>query len=408
MQVYTGVAVMQVVQSRASQQGTDGPGAMRCLDRSPGCTPVVGGSPTARVRMHSRPGHDNFAPLKSSTASPGGTPHARGQGRLPHVRVSHVDAAGHLEFNPMRCETASPGCTPLPSPPHSDMSEFEIPAAGVESDREVLLEGSMSNQPAGVPMLDLAGEGRASLPNSQGTDRTDQMHMVVVGHGSGVPEVISHRIASCRDTTNGRSVSVPNGRSVSIVSERNNEEFIPLHAGDRSPGHTPATPGLLATGGHSASHVRFISSGHDTFNPLTSTDSPGHTPHACAYSIGCAAAPAQACIPDAADPYVSRLPQPHTTIREGQAPHADEGHSLTSATTHCPGHIAPVPVSVSHGGSVTLLGATGHDNFHPIRSDTHSAGNTPRYRPSNRSEADAGILKLFSSVLCSALSVHCQ
>jgi hypothetical protein len=360
---------------------------MRCLDRSPGCTPVVGGSPTARVRMHSRPGHDNFAPLKSSTASPGGTPHARGQGRLPHVRVSHVDAAGHLEFNPMRCETASPGCTPLPSTPESESSEFGIPAAGGEMERAILLEGSRSHQPANVPVLDLAAERHASPPpDSEGTDRTGQMHMVVVGNGSGVPEVGSHYLASCR--ANG------NGRSVSIVCERHNEDFFPLNAGDRSPGHTPATPGLLAAGGHSDPHVRFISSGHDTFNPLTSSDSPGRTPHAWGYSAASAR--------DAAH-LVRNQPQPCVSICAEGAADADESHTLSSGTRYL-GHVPRV--SVSQGGSVTLVCTAGHDHFHPIRSDAHSAGNTPRYRTSSRSEPDAGIiLQPVSPILCGELTV---
>lgn len=46
---------------------------LRSASRSPGCTPVIalGGTPSARVRMHSQPGHDNFAPMRSADASPG-------------------------------------------------------------------------------------------------------------------------------------------------------------------------------------------------------------------------------------------------------------------------------------------------------------------------------------------------
>jgi hypothetical protein len=54
---------------------------MRSEERSPGCTPVValGSTPSGRVRVQSRPGHDNFAPMKSTTASPGGVCHMSSQ-----------------------------------------------------------------------------------------------------------------------------------------------------------------------------------------------------------------------------------------------------------------------------------------------------------------------------------------
>ena len=369
--------VMQVVQSGPSEQGIDGPGPMRCLDRSPGCTPVVGGTPTARVRMHSRPGHDNFAPLKSSTASPGGTPHARGQGRMPSVRVCRVDAAGHLEFNPMRCGSASPGCTPLPSTPESEASEFGIPAAGGEREHErILLEGSMCNQPAHVPVLGVPAEYRFSPPDSQATDCTGHMHMVVVGHGAGGPP----------DTGSHYLVPAGNGRSVSIVCERGNEGFFPLNAGERSPGHTPATPGLLGAGGHPNQHVRFVSSGHDSFNPLTSSESPGRTPHACGYSAAAATAAAQAYTSDATGPFGGVQAERRVSICTEAAPHTDNFRPLSS-DLRSPGHTPRI--SVSQGGNVTLVCTPGHDHFHPIRSDDHSAGNTPRYCPSSRSADDA-------------------
>ena len=380
LQARTRMTLMQVDQSGPSEQGIDGPGAMRCLDRSPGCTPVVGGTPTARVRMHSRPGHDNFAPLKSSTASPGGTPHARGQGRLPSVRVSRVDAAGHLEFNPMRCGSTSPGCTPLPSTPESDASEFGIPAAGGDRD---FPEGSTSSQRGGVPVLGVPVDARFSPPDSQGTDRTGHMHMVVVGHGTGgLPDAGSHHL-----------VPPGEGRTVSIVCDRNNEGFFPMNAGERSPGHTPATPGLL--GWQADPHVRFISSGHDSFNPLTSNGSPGHTPHACGYSAASATAAAQGCPADAADPFGGVPSQRRVSIRTEAAPHTDTFHPLT-CDTRSPGHTRRI--SVSQGGNVTLVCTPGHDHFHPIRSDAHSAGNTPRYCPSSRSADDAAGAALYCIV----------
>lgn len=379
---------LQVVQSGPSEQGIDGPGAMRCLDRSPGCTPVVGGTPTARVRMQSRPGHDNFAPLKSSTASPGGTPHARGQGRMPHVRVCPVDVAGHLEFNPMRCGTASPGCTPLPSTPQSESSEFGIPAAGGERECEnhwpashSIGGGLMTHQPtAAVPTFGLPRERHSSPPDSQGTDRTGHMHMVVVGHGAaGLPDVGSHHLVSCGAGGNS------NGRSVSIVCERNNEGFFPLNAGDRSPGHTPATPGLLGNGVHTDPQVRFISSGHDSFNPLTSGDSPGHTPHSLGYAAAVQATVAQSCTSDVGGPFVCVQSHRRVSICAEGVPQADNFQPLSS-DTRSPGHTPRI--SVSQGGNVTLVCTPGHDQFHPIRSDTNSAGNTPRYGPSSRSAGD--------------------
>lgn len=374
-------ANMQVSQSGNSVQGIDGPGAMRCLDRSPGCTPVVGGTPTARVRMQSRPGHDNFAPLKSSTASPGGTPHARGQGRLPHVRVCHVDVAGHLEFNPMRCGASSPGCTPLPSTPDSELSDLGIPAQGGERDHEDWYhvngahQQSVCNQPGSVPALGVRADRRLS-PDSQETDRTAGMHMVVVDHEAGLPNVGSHHLVQC-----GTGASGNGQRSVSIVCERTNDGFYPLNAGDRSPGHTPATPGLLTSAGGANRnpldpHIRFISSGHDSFNPLTSSGSPGHTPHANGYAAFAATASPRAGASDAGAPLAGAEPPRRVSICTEVAPQADNFHPLSSGM-RSPGHTPRM--SVSQAGTVTLACTAGHDDFHPIRSVSHSAGHTPRY-----------------------------
>eukprot|EP00892_Ulva_mutabilis_P007354 jgi/Ulvmu1/4991/UM021_0008.1 len=325
--------------SATSAPAGDGYHVMRSLDRSPGCTPIVSGAASGRVRMHSRPGHDNFAPLKSGTASPGGTPHARGQGRLPSVRVSPLAAAGHDQFNPLRSQVASPGCTPVRSVTGSvaDGSDFDtiLPYA---------------------PAADSAAV--APVAPSDDTTHTDAMHVVVVtgpGHDNFNPVHIPSRSPGHTPPHSGMldSGAPP---TVRISSTPGHDSFAPVNAGHRSPGHTPMPPRAEVAARPRVSIE--AAPGHDGFAPMTAGQrSPGHTPRTSALQ---------------------------------QSPHADhvtflgasghDGFQPMAATNASPGH-TPRPsmnAAIASPMHVQFQSEPGHDQFHPIQALNSSPGHTPR------------------------------
>lgn len=274
----------QALQTSVATQGAESYHAMRSLDRSPGCTPVVGMSPGTRVRMHSCPGHDNFAPMKSSTASPGGTPHARGQGHHPSVRMDPVAAAGHDNFNPLRSQIASPGCTPVRSV--SPIASGH-PASDVES-----AAGSSTIMPYSGNICAPSCLAPSPAAPSDGTSNTEHMHVVVVsrpGHDHFHPVHIANRSPG-HTPRHSANLSGSTAPEVQIMGGQGHDSFSPMHAGERSPGHTPGPPGahhLAHSPCHSAEpakqhgeHVAFVSSPcHDHFHPLAASNaSPGHTP----------------------------------------------------------------------------------------------------------------------------------
>ena len=322
---------------------------MRCLDRSPGCTPIVGGAPGARVRMHSCPGHDNFAPLKSGTASPGGTPHAHGQGRLPTVRVSPLAAAGHDQFNPLRSRVASPGCTPVRSVAGSALGD--VPPSDADT---AAGSGTIPPYVTDAGAASLVAMAPAAL--SDGTSHTDQMHVVVVsgpGHDEFNPVSWPSRSPghTPRQSSDSPMTAMPDVR---IVAEPGHDAFAPMHAGQRSPGHTPGFAALSAACAIPASPV-----GRGPHSPLPVHN--GAAEHNESHL----------------SPQLQQQPEHVTFVA---SPSHDHFHPL-AARNASPGH-TPRPSldnAVASPIHVTFKSEPGHDQFEPIRDANASPGHTPRH-----------------------------
>lgn len=378
---------------------------MRSLDRSPGCTPIVGGVQSGRVRMHSRPGHDNFAPLKSVTASPGGTPHARGQGRLPSVRVSPLAAAGHDQFNPLRSQVASPGCTPVRSA--SDSVADDAPSSDFDN-----AAGSGTILPYAPEPSDLLVPATVPVARSDDTTHTDTMHVVVVNapghedlnpvctamrspgytprqscseamevaptvHGSSAPgqnvfvsmhagsESLGHMMVDARADTSGPE-------HVCIKAPPGNDSFNPLSAGQRSPGHTPRPP--ITNSRQHAEHVTFVSSpSHDIFRPLAAGNaSPGHTPRPSMETV------------DTSPVHVTFQSAPgHDHFDPIQAAGASPGQTprhplLRAQNVPTVGLIASQSQSNGKRVSIDVDVPLSHNYFQPMRMADESPGQTPR------------------------------
>lgn len=379
--------------------------AMRSLDRSPGCTPIVGGTSGARVRMHSCPGHDNFAPLKSGTASPGGTPHARGQGRLPSVRVSPLAAAGHDQFNPLRSQIASPGWTPLRSEAGS------VPGDALSSDA-ASAAGSGTILPYISPPDGPSEHEAAPVALSDDTANTGHMHVVVVsapGHDEFNPVYCQSRSPGHTPRHSG-DVHESGFPEVRIMAGPGHDAFAPMHAGDRSPGHTPGPASLAAArassealpaqngsnprlGSHGSpglwtapsvaqpqpipDHVAFVSSpSHDYFHPLAATNaSPGHTPRP---SMEAAVASPM---------HVTFQSEPgHDHFKPIHDHNASPGHTprhpgLGRATAPPLSTHHPLPGSSHINGKRVSIDAEvpySHDCFQPMRMAEASPGHTPK------------------------------